>query len=61
MRSIFYECELLESLPDISNWNTENITDMSFLFDGCCNLIIKKLDPLNPCSFTPPKTINLLL
>ena len=38
MKFMFYECKLLESLPDISNWNTENITDMTGLFYVCCNL-----------------------
>ena len=38
MKGMFYKCKLLESLPDISNWNTDNIIDMSFLFFGCSNL-----------------------
>ena len=28
----------LLSLPDISKWNTQNIKDMSNLFDGCLSL-----------------------
>ena len=32
MRSMFNGCKLLESLPDISKWNTENITNISFFY-----------------------------
>ena len=38
MSFMFYECESLLSLPDISKWDTININDMSFLFCGCSNL-----------------------
>ena len=38
MRAIFYECSSLKSLPDISKWNTNNITDMSFIFALCSSL-----------------------
>ena len=27
---LFYKCESLSSLPDISNWKTNNIKDISF-------------------------------
>jgi len=30
MSDIFYECSSLLSLPDISKWNTNNITNMNF-------------------------------
>ena len=38
MSGMFRECSSLLSLPDISKWNTKNVTDMSFMFDGCSSL-----------------------
>ena len=38
MKAMFYECNLLESLPDISNWDTKNVNDMSYLFYKCLSL-----------------------
>jgi len=35
---IFYNCDSLSSLPDISKWNTNNVTDMSYLFSFCKSL-----------------------
>ena len=35
---MFYEFLSLSSLPDISNWDTNNIFDMSDLFYGCTSL-----------------------
>ena len=35
MSSIFQLCSSLSSLPDISNWNTNNIKDMTEMFHGC--------------------------
>ena len=32
IRYIFYECKSLKSLPDISKWNINNVTDMSYVF-----------------------------
>ena len=29
---MFYGCKSLKSLPDISKWNTSNVTDMSRMF-----------------------------
>ena len=29
MSYLFYKCKDLKSLPDISKWNTYNVTDMS--------------------------------
>ena len=35
---MFYECESLSSLPDISKRNTNNATNMIGTFSGCkCN------------------------
>ena len=36
---MFFGCKSLISLPDISKWNTENISDMSYMFFGCNSLI----------------------
>ena len=35
---MFYECSTLSSLPDISKWNTDKVTDMSYMFFGCSSL-----------------------
>ena len=35
---MFTECKSLESLPDISNWNTKKVTDMNQLFTDCFSL-----------------------
>lgn len=32
---MFYNCTSLNSLSDISKWNTNNVTDMSYMFKGC--------------------------
>ena len=39
MNSIFEICSSLVSLPDISKWNTKNVTNMNFMFEGCDNLL----------------------
>ena len=39
MSRMFDGCNSLISLPDISKWNTSNVTDMSGMFDGCNSLI----------------------
>ena len=35
---MFYNCKSLESLPKISNWKTDNVTNMSHMFSGCFKL-----------------------
>ena len=35
---MFSWCSSLSSLPDISNWNTNNVTNMSEMFNGCSSL-----------------------
>ena len=35
---MFYNCKSLKSLPDISKWNTKNVTDMSRMFEDCSSL-----------------------
>ena len=36
---IFCNCSSLKSLPDISNWNTQNVVNMSGIFSGCSDII----------------------
>ena len=38
MNEIFSNCLLLKVLPDISNWDTSNVIDMSKIFHNCKNL-----------------------
>ena len=38
MSYIFKGCSSLASLPDISKWNTNNVTNMSCMFNGCKSL-----------------------
>ena len=38
MRSMFYECDKLESVGDISKWNVSNVTDMDHMFYMCKSL-----------------------
>ena len=40
MSCLFYGCSSLSSLPDISKWNTNSVTDMSSIFYGCTSLSI---------------------
>ena len=35
MHRLFFNCQSLTSLPNISKWNIKNIKDMSYLFGGC--------------------------
>ena len=34
MTHLFYKCSSLISLPDISKWDTSNVIDMSYMFEG---------------------------
>ena len=38
MKLMFLGCKELLSLPDFSNWDTNNITDMSFMFYDCTSI-----------------------
>ena len=42
MRYMFSGCNSLNNLPDISKWDTKNVTNMSNMFSGCYNIIIPK-------------------
>ena len=35
---MFNNCSSLASFPDISNWNTTNVTNMSSMFKNCSSL-----------------------
>jgi surface protein len=39
MSGMFYDCSSLLSLPDISKWDTSNVSDMSCMFSGCKQLL----------------------
>ena len=39
MSGMFDGCSSLKSLPDISEWDTKNTTDISGMFKGCTLLI----------------------
>ena len=38
MSWLFYRCSSLLSLPDISKWITNNVTDMNHMFYECSSL-----------------------
>ena len=38
MRRMFAFCAELESIPDISNWNTSNVKNMNSMFLSCESL-----------------------
>ena len=42
MSYLFYECNSLIILKDISNWDTKNVTNMSCMFYNCTSLIALK-------------------
>ena len=35
---MFSNCERLKELPDISKWNTNNVTNMNYIFSNCRSL-----------------------
>ena len=39
MSKMFYDCQLLHSLPDINIWDTSNAIDMNYLFYDCKSVI----------------------
>ena len=38
MNSMFSFCSSLNSLPDISKWDTQNVINMSYMFNNCSSL-----------------------
>ena len=43
MNSMFSGCSSLSSLPDISKWNTNKVTNMSYMFRKSPNIIFSKI------------------
>ena len=43
MYGMFGGCESLSSLPDISKWNTYNVTDMDVMFYLSSNMILSSV------------------
>ena len=39
MQCLFYECNNLKTLPNISKWNTNNVTNLNGIFYNCYSLI----------------------
>ena len=35
---VHYGCSSLTTLPDISKWNTNNVTNIAYIFVGCSSL-----------------------
>ena len=67
MIGMFAGCKSLSFLPDISKWNTNNVSDMRNMFEDCLNIIISEeckekyeiksiLDPLSLYSLVKAKT-----
>ena len=48
---MFYECEYLTNI-DLSNFNTQNVTDMSYMFFGCHSLTNIDLSNFNTQNVT---------
>ena len=46
MAGMFYGCSSLNEL-NLSNFNTNNVTDMSYMFDGCSDDLKKKIKEAN--------------
>ena len=47
MKGLFNNCTSLYCLPDISEWKTDKVIDMSFLFYGCVSLYQSQSDIIN--------------
>ena len=39
MKGLFCDCSSLSIIPDISKWNTSNVTNMSLMFYNCKSLL----------------------
>ena len=64
MRCMFFRCEALKSVGDISGWNVLKVTDMSYMFSKCkkFNQDLSKWDVSNVtnmyCMFYECKSFN---
>ena len=52
MFCIFYKCTSLSSLPDISKWDTKNVTNMNKMFSLCSSLVNLNLSNFNTKNVT---------
>ena len=60
MSYMFSNCESLTSLPDISNWNTNNVTNMSYMFSNCYSLkILPDIFSWNTNNVTDMSKVNV--
>ena len=54
---MFFRCSSLSYLPDISKWNTNNVTNMKSMFNGCSSLSsvfdFSKIYQTNSLSYLP--------
>ena len=58
MKGIFYKCSLLESLPDISRWNSSNVTNIVCIFRDCSLLrFLPDLSKWNTENITNMRTV----
>ena len=39
MSYMFYNCKSLKSIPNISEWNMDNVNDLTGIFQKCSSLI----------------------
>ena len=51
IKNMFYKCSLLTSI-NLSNFNTNRITDMSYAFSGCSSLMSINLSKFNTNNVT---------
>ena len=56
MESMFENCESLISL-DLSNFNTQNVTDIRYMFSNCKSLILLNLSNFNTQNVTEMRYI----
>ena len=56
MNQMFSDCQSLELLPDISKWNTSNVTNMSGMFANC--IFLSYLPDLSKWSINKVIDIN---
>ena len=53
---MFYKCESLTYLPNISNWDIRQVTNMSYMFNECSSLSI--LPDISEWNFNKLSDIN---
>ncbi len=53
---MMFNCESLKSIPDISNWKTNKVTNMSYMFFNCKSL--KSLPDISKWPISSIKNMN---